>query len=85
MIGGMQLKHTCVQVWALAISSYGDFVMTSGKDRSIRKWDRTDEPVFIEVGPPVRHDYCLEGIIDIRCLELLFDSFIRAISCQMPR
>lgn len=36
-------------VWCLAISNRGDFVVTGSHDRSIRRWDRTEEPFFIEV------------------------------------
>jgi hypothetical protein len=36
------------EIWALAISSYGDFVVTGGHDRSIRRWERTEEPFFLE-------------------------------------
>lgn len=36
-------------VWCLAVSSRGDFIVTGSDDRSIRRWDRTEEPFFIEV------------------------------------
>jgi len=36
------------EVWGLAVSSYGDFVMTGSHDRSIRRWERTSEPFFVE-------------------------------------
>lgn len=36
-------------VWCLAISNRGDFLVTGSNDRSIRRWDRTDVPFFIEV------------------------------------
>ncbi|KAJ0046895.1 hypothetical protein Pint_04783 [Pistacia integerrima] len=34
-------------VWCLAISNRGDFIVTGSHDRSIRRWDRTEEPFFI--------------------------------------
>lgn len=37
------------EIWCLALSSRGDFIVTGSHDRSIRRWDRTDEPFFIEV------------------------------------
>jgi U3 small nucleolar RNA-associated protein 12 len=36
------------QVWCLAVSSHGDFVVTGSHDRSIRRWERTEEPFFVE-------------------------------------
>lgn len=36
-------------VWCLAVSTRGDFVVTGSNDRSIRRWDRTEEPFFLEV------------------------------------
>jgi WD40 repeat protein len=38
-----------VNVQCLAISNRGDFIVTGSHDRSIRRWDRTEEPFFIEV------------------------------------
>lgn len=37
------------EVSCLAISNHGDFLLTGSLDRSIRRWDRTEEPFFIEV------------------------------------
>ena len=37
-------------VWAVAVSPLGDFVVSGGNDRSIRRWERTEEPFFVEVG-----------------------------------
>lgn len=37
------------KVCCLALSNHGDFLVTGSFDRSIRRWDRTDEPFFIEV------------------------------------
>lgn len=37
------------EVWCLAVSNRGDFLVTGSHDRSIRRWDRTEEPFFIEV------------------------------------
>ncbi|KAL4929272.1 snoRNA-binding rRNA-processing protein DIP2 [Aspergillus undulatus] len=36
------------EVWALAISRSGGFIVTASHDKSIRTWEQTDEPLFLE-------------------------------------
>lgn len=36
------------EVWALATGHHGRLVVTAGSDRSIRVWEKTDEPLFLE-------------------------------------
>jgi hypothetical protein len=36
------------EVWGLSVSRDGSSVATCGRDRSLRRWGRTDEPVFLE-------------------------------------
>ncbi|PNW77485.1 hypothetical protein CHLRE_10g438700v5 [Chlamydomonas reinhardtii] len=36
------------ELWALGVSQFGDFVVTGSHDRSIRRWERTAEPFFVE-------------------------------------
>ena len=36
------------EVWCLTVSMHGDFVVTGGHDRSIRRWERTDEAFFLD-------------------------------------
>lgn len=36
------------EVWSLATSNRGDFVVTGSHDKSIRVWEKTDEPLFLE-------------------------------------
>ncbi len=38
------------EIWGLAISASagGDFVVTAGHDRALRRWQRTEEPFFVE-------------------------------------
>ncbi|KAL5264853.1 hypothetical protein ACHWQZ_G005807 [Mnemiopsis leidyi] len=36
------------EVWCVDISGTGDFVATSSHDKSIRLWERTDEPLVLE-------------------------------------
>lgn len=33
------------EVWALALSHFGKFVVTGSRDKSIRVWEKLDEPV----------------------------------------
>jgi WD40 repeat protein len=33
------------EVWALAVSHFGEFVVSGSHDKSIRVWEKTDEPV----------------------------------------
>ncbi|KAJ2591119.1 beta transducin [Coemansia sp. RSA 1722] len=35
-------------IWALAVAKHGNFVVASSQDRSIRIWDKTEEPLFLE-------------------------------------
>ncbi|EFJ52522.1 hypothetical protein VOLCADRAFT_79148 [Volvox carteri f. nagariensis] len=36
------------EVWCCGVSQFGDFVITGSHDRSIRRWERTAEPFFVE-------------------------------------
>ena len=45
----LTLEGHHAEVWCLAVSSRGDFIVTGSHDRSIRRWDRTEEQLFIEV------------------------------------
>ncbi|KAL3461080.1 hypothetical protein BJX64DRAFT_171153 [Aspergillus heterothallicus] len=36
------------EIWAMAISHSGDFIVTASHDKSIRTWEQTDEPLFLE-------------------------------------
>lgn len=45
----LTLEGHHAQIWCLGISNRGDFIVTGSHDRSIRRWDRTEEPFFIEV------------------------------------
>ncbi len=51
----------CLQVWCLAVSSLGDMVVTGSGDRSIRVWERTDEPFFAEEEKENRLDSLFEA------------------------
>jgi U3 small nucleolar RNA-associated protein 12 len=36
------------EIWAMAVSRTGDFVVSASHDKSIRVWIQTDEPIFLE-------------------------------------
>ncbi|KAK2466136.1 hypothetical protein APHAL10511_001778 [Amanita phalloides] len=36
------------EVWALTLSHFGKFVVTGSHDKSIRVWEKLDEPLFLE-------------------------------------
>ena len=44
----MRLEAHAAEVWSLAVSRDGGFVVSGGHDRSLRLWERTDEPVFLD-------------------------------------
>lgn len=50
-----------VQVWCLAVSRTGDFVITGSHDRSVRRWEKTDEPFFIDEEKERRLESLFEG------------------------
>ncbi|KAF2278129.1 WD40 repeat-like protein [Westerdykella ornata] len=43
-----KLKGHHGEIWAMAVSRTGDFVVTASHDKSIRIWTRSDEPIFLE-------------------------------------
>ncbi|KAJ2727197.1 beta transducin [Coemansia sp. Benny D115] len=43
-----KLEGSHGDVWALAVAKFGNFVVASSQDRSIRVWDKTEEPLFLE-------------------------------------
>lgn len=36
------------EIWALAVSKTGAFLVSASHDKSIRVWEQTDEPIFLE-------------------------------------
>eukprot|EP00850_Spirogloea_muscicola_P012762 SM000084S23098 [mRNA] locus=s84:136275:141241:+ [translate_table: standard] len=44
----LTLEGHHAEVWSLTISSHGEFFVSTSHDRSIRRWDRTEEPFFVE-------------------------------------
>ena len=54
-----------VQVWCLAVSSMGDFVVTSGADRALRVWQRTEEPFFVEEEKEKRLESLFEADLEV--------------------
>uniref|UniRef100_A0A0D9VPM7 Small-subunit processome Utp12 domain-containing protein n=1 Tax=Leersia perrieri TaxID=77586 RepID=A0A0D9VPM7_9ORYZ len=60
----LTLEGHHADVWCLAISSRGDFVVTGSHDRSIRRWDRTEEQLFIEEEHEKRLEETFEADFD---------------------
>ena len=58
------------QVWCLAVSTMGDFAVTSGADRALRIWQRTEEPFFVEEEKEKR-------------LESLFEADLEVLNCPV--
>ncbi|CAG8542010.1 7989_t:CDS:10 [Funneliformis mosseae] len=44
----MKLEGHHGEVWSLAIGKRGDLLVSGSHDRSIRVWEQTDEPLFLE-------------------------------------
>ena len=61
------------EVWCMAVSSLGDYVMTGSHDRSLRRWDRTDEPFFVEEEREKRLESLFEADLEVRqlCLHIM--------------
>ena len=36
------------EVWTLAVSPSGDYLVSSSHDKSLRLWDRTREPIILD-------------------------------------
>ncbi|KAK0654389.1 WD repeat-containing protein 3 [Lasiodiplodia hormozganensis] len=36
------------EIWAMVVSRTGDFVVTASHDKSMRVWNQSDEPIFLE-------------------------------------
>eukprot|EP01018_Ginkgo_biloba_P035816 Gb_01027 [translate_table: standard] len=60
----LTLEGHHAEVWCLAVSSPGDFIVTGSHDRSIRRWDRTEEPFFIEEEREKRLEAMFESGMD---------------------
>ncbi|KAJ0045765.1 hypothetical protein Pint_05696 [Pistacia integerrima] len=43
----LTLEGHHADVWCLAISNSGDYIVTGSHDRSIRHWDRTEKPISL--------------------------------------
>ena len=44
----LYLKGHCAEVWCLAVSNSGNFVVSASHDRTLRLWEKTDEPLILE-------------------------------------
>ena len=48
------------------MSSLGDFVVSAGMDRSLRVWQRTEEPFFVEEEKEKRLESLFEADLEVR-------------------
>ena len=53
------------EVWCMALSAHGDFLVTGSHDRSLRRWERTDEPFFVEEEREKRLESLFEADIEV--------------------
>ncbi|KAF8005594.1 hypothetical protein BT93_K0018 [Corymbia citriodora subsp. variegata] len=60
----LTLEGHHADIWCLAISNRGDFLVTGSHDHSIRRWDRTEEPFFIEEEKEKRLEEMFETDLD---------------------
>lgn len=63
----LTLRGHHAEIWCLSISNHGDFLVTGSHDRSIHRWDRTEEPFFIEVSFLSFQFYIIQSIF-IGCI-----------------
>ena len=56
------------EVWCMALSAHGDFVITGSHDRSLRRWERTDEPFFVEEEREKRLESLFEADLEVNCI-----------------
>ncbi len=57
------------QVWCLAVGSLGDIVLSGSHDRSLRRWERTEEPFFIEEEKEKRLESLFEADLEVGARE----------------
>ena len=49
----------------MALSAHGDFLVTGSHDRSLRRWERTDEPFFVEEEREKRLESMFEADVEV--------------------
>jgi U3 small nucleolar RNA-associated protein 12 len=64
-----------VQVWCLRLSHVGDFLLSGSHDRSIRRWEQTDETFFLEEEKEKRLEQILDSHREDRNRTLPKDGF----------
>ena len=60
----------------------GDFVVTSGADRALRVWQRTEEPFFVEEEKEKRLESLFEADLEVRRTLSLLRSSTRSMRQQ---
>ena len=71
------------QVWCLAVSSGGEFVITGSHDRSLRRWERTEEPFFVEEERERRLESLFEADLEVPVLPLLWPPHAGSVCGQL--
>lgn len=62
----LTLEGHCAEVWCLAVGSLGDLLVSGSHDRSLRRWERTEEPFFVEEEKEKRLESLFEGDLEVR-------------------
>ena len=61
----------------MALSAHGDFLVTGSHDRSLRRWERTDEPFFVEEEREKRLESMFEADVEVAPFFTLRFLFLR--------
>lgn len=71
----LTLPNHLGEVWSLAVSSLGDFLISGSHDRSLRRWMKTEEAFFIEEEKEKRLESLFEEELEVRielCVVIAF-------------
>ncbi len=73
-------------MWCLAVSSGGDFVITGSHDRSLRRWQRTEEPFFVEEERERRLESLFEADLEVCASPLAVSCHVQLrVVCRVER
>ena len=70
----MKYSVDAAQVWCVAVSAAGDFLVSGGADRSLRVWRRTEEPFFVEEERERRLESLFEADTEARVMSTIGQS-----------
>ncbi|CAG9463819.1 unnamed protein product [Pedinophyceae sp. YPF-701] len=60
----LALQGHHAEVWCLAVDRSGAFIVTASHDKSMRRWERTDEPFFLDEEREKRLEEAFEADLD---------------------